>query len=74
MSPLRILQTDEDKEILNTLQAQQKEETKSKQKFLKKGTGVNRSIMLNVLKAKCSQGVADSAYSHINYPDNDSLA
>ena len=45
-----------------------------KKNFLRKGTGVNRAIILNVLKSKGNQVIADSAFSYSNYNPNQLLS
>lgn len=48
--------------------------TGKRQQFLRKGTAVNRSIMLNVLKAKCNKNIVDSPSSYVNHLGNTALA
>ena len=73
-SPLRLLLTNEDKMKFDPYHDPPEEGKAVKRNYLRKGTGVNKAIMLNVLKSKCNRAIADSIYSHTNHPSNAILA
>lgn len=50
-----------------------KSQTKFRMNFLKKGTSIDKSIIINVLKSKANLNVCTNTFSYVNDPRNEQL-